>query len=190
MYGYVKNQPLGNTDPMGLDVVATFSQSGGKMKVVDRWGGWGIWDWFFGPKSDQEYSVFSGSCKCSETIVNDGPIPRGLYLIDKDHDRNGDMPWKRISYRLYASQSNTMEGPFHPYRKWNDPETGREVMRNNFYIHPGSVSAGCITFQRSSTTPEGAPWSPIYGIFDETIKNTSPLNVNGGRFAGTLTVVD
>jgi RHS repeat-associated protein len=189
-YGYAQNNPLLYFDPLGLDVEVTFSRSQGKITVKENWGGLGIWDWWYGPKSNNEFDVFSGTCQCSETTINQGPIPKGLYLIDKDRDVKGDKPWKRISYRLYASESGTMNGPFHPYKELNDPNTGQKIIRDNFYIHPGSLSYGCITFKKDSNLEDNAPWSSDYEAFDRTLRGTSPIYVRGGAFGGTLTVVD
>lgn len=188
-FGYVKNNPLMNFDPLGLDVEAIFSRSQKKITVKENWGGWGIYDFLYGPKSNQEFKVFSGNCDCNESVIG-GPIPKGLYLIDKDHDKKGVDPWMRISYRLLASESGTMDGPFYYHKEVTDPNTGQKIIRDNFFIHPGSASLGCITFQKSFDLPGGTPWSGDYEHFDQTLQNTSPYFFKGQKFAGTLNVVD
>jgi len=83
-----------------------------------------------------------------------------------------------------------MDGPFKPQKELLDPNTGQKIIRDNFYIHPGSVSLGCITFQKDSNLPSGAPWSPDYEKFDGILQGTSPIYRKGDEFAGTIIVVD
>jgi RHS repeat-associated protein len=194
IYNYVGDNLLNGTDPKGLSVEATYSQSQGVFTVKEWRGGLGIMDYFLGPLRNEQYGAFSG-CNCgkSESDVS-GPIPKGVYLIDKDRDVNGDVPWKRVSHRLLASQSGTLEGPFDYNREVTNPNTGEKVKRDNFYLHPGSVSAGCITLPKTRNLEDGAPWSDEYESLDKMIINTSPYYHSGRRgtgvFAGTLIVTE
>ncbi|MBK8151180.1 MAG: RHS domain-containing protein [Acidobacteria bacterium] len=196
LYGYVGNGPVELVDPSGLYVEARFSRSLGVMQVTEWRGGLGIIDWFFGPLREESYSVFSG-CRCQETPNQwdvGGPIPNGIYLIDKERDVNGDAPWKRVSHRLLASQSGSIEGPFDYSLGVTNPATGGITRRDNFYIHPGSVSLGCVTFQKESNLEDGAPWSRDYESFDRLLRDTSPYYFRGRRgtgvFGGTLIVTE
>ena len=194
-FAYAENSPTNYVDPFGNDVFVILYRSNGKL-VVDDYSK--HWLWGTDQVTQREFSVFSGEGSCKnrstcDTAQDVGPIPRGQYLIDKEHNVNGNMPWKRISYKLYRSTNSSApwNGPFeHDYTRISDPLTGQTAMRGGFYIHPGSVSHGCITFFKSSNLSDGAPWSENYSEFDKIIKGTSAYIYNGQKFAGRLLVLD
>lgn len=199
LFAYGGGNPINFTDPMGTEVFAILYRSKGKLTVDDYSK---HWLWGTDQVKHYEFEVFSGmkgsfcmnSNRC-DTAEDEGPIPRGQYLIDKDPNKNSTEPWQQISYRLSRSMNNTRpwDGPFGrpgEYVDITDPFSGETVKRGGFYIHPGTVSQGCITFPKTSKLPSGAPWSPAYGDFDQVMKGTTPYLYKNQKFGGRLVVVD
>ena len=104
----------------------------------------------------------------SQHKPNDGPIPIGEYWIGHKVDKSnpahpeGNYEW----YPLYGDDGQGGKSRTHIPVK--DPNSGRTVIRNLFYIHTGSGSDGCITVKSTvKDTEKNYPQSPQY---EELIK--------------------
>ncbi|MEL6108754.1 MAG: DUF2778 domain-containing protein [Planctomycetota bacterium] len=105
----------------------------------------------------KSYSVFSGATGFKnnpEETANkgNGPIPKGRYYVvdrptggrqdwvrQKVHDWDGKLDW----FALFA-----IDGRIDDYTEVDG------VRRGNFRMHPGTRSAGCVTFQQKSDFDE------------------------------------
>jgi RHS repeat-associated protein len=192
LYEYVGNNPLKFIDPFGLSVITIFDREKGEMKVIEIGGG----------ESDALIEVntfsglFSGEGECRnkkncDANKDQGPIPIGVYLIDNRHDTRFN-DWRAKSYRLYRSENpnDPLSGPFNSdYTQVIDPFTGKTEYRGGFYLHPGLISHGCITFP--SDVPRGVPEYPSskeYNRLDSIFQSTPSYNYKGEQYSGTLIV--
>lgn len=205
LFTYVENNPIGFVDPDGLYVDAVYDVRN-RVLTVDDYALNNLGQW----QKVGSYTfknLFSGDKNCKddprkEAIPSLGPVPRGKYLISPMIDVSnihpeltGDTGWFLLLNPLTHRSRVTVAG-----------DGGSPVKRDSFFIHPGRVSQGCITFP-SDTTSGGAggyPRSAEYSRLKAILQNTAPLGSGnplppvttrhpypptwGGGFPGYLTV--
>jgi RHS repeat-associated protein len=174
LYRYVTNNSLNNIDPSGLEVEAYYSLSTGILVVKDK-------------TTSERASVkaFSGKLDIRGNANNinnvgdkdKGPIPLGSYAILESNSKNGFFrldPYDQIPY--------------------NDTDDRNSLKRNEFRLHPGTYSLGCITIPIPSLPSRYAENLPfdikLKQNFDDwqkvlkIISNTSTSNASEGRPRG------
>ena len=173
LYAYTRNNPVNAIDPLGEDVIAIYNRTTGNLWIYD-------WD------TKQQLNVdnvFSGLPGIPEDQEN-GPIPQGPYLIgdgaNHGHHANlGTWYW----FKLY------------PWPNQKDPQDYliiNGVRRSGFYLHPGTVSDGCVTV-KSDVGKRGLeglyyPSSAAYDTIRKLLDDTKPRVVNGQTYRGVLYV--
>jgi hypothetical protein len=190
LFAYVGGNPANFNDPVGLEVIAVFNRQARQLNILSIGGG-GSFEPVF--ESRQFEGLFSGKICENQTNCDaekEGPIPAGTYLIDKTpDDRFND--WRKISYRLYRSQNDAdpLNGPFEDdYAPVKDPFTGKTTNRGGFYIHPGSLTEGCITFLADGYDSNGIPYDDEFNVLSGIFKKTSPYKYKEQNYAGVLFV--
>ena len=190
-YGYAGQDPMGAVDPWGLKVEMNFNQTTGKLSVVDV-------DKFdsskptsiitdpklYDPSKGNQIlvidNVFTGQDKRPNgnpfSALNK-PIPAGSYdiLDNKASTKNPDF------YRLDRQDSK-------PY---NDRDDTGELNaygkpRDGFRLHPGMVSWGCVTLDKTAKNTQ-AMWDLMINILNGTSTSTVPNNASSNPFAPDLT---
>ena len=169
-YSYVENSPLNFTDPFGLYAIVFFDRANGTIKV---------WDLDIKPDTAREpdfqlSGIFSGTGNCTnkaecETKENEGPIPEGGYRIGGKTDEPRHPGWWRL-YRRLSDDVNSSDYFAYDsnYAPIKDKTTGKVTYRGGFYLHPGRLSLGCVTFPLSLRAE--------YEKMSEILKRTSKLD--------------
>lgn len=157
LYRYVFNSPTNYTDPTGLLVEGIYDRNTRTLTLWDT----------DGNSSPISVEVFSGDVDgknnpALEHIQDAGPIPRGQYeILDYPRDRN----WYRLD-RIDSILRNDIDDDLYN--------------RNQFRLHPGSTSYGCITVPEENQDD----WKAIKNILDRTETETVTDNsVDNGRLS-------
>ena len=103
------------------------------------------------------YSVFSGASghknKPEDTDKKGkGPLPKGRYYV-LDRPTGGTRDWIRGSIVDFDGRGEWF-ALFRIDKTVDDETTVNGVTRGNFRLHPGSRSAGCVTFVNKSQFQE------------------------------------
>ena len=132
--------------------------------------------------------VFSGNgkgiknCPDKGGIPFKGPVPPGEYYLGYPVDvspthpaLDGDLMWVPILNKNSLKSSVFV----------TNPETGKLVVRDEMYVHPGTISEGCVTFPSDSAKGQkGYPKSRDFSDLKSRLMNTKPLEVEGVRQIG------
>lgn len=157
-------------DPYGLYLVIFYDVQTGRIRA------WDIkpnedYGTRIKSKPDFEYGgAFSGSGECQnksscELRKDSGPIPKGNYAIDgsvNSGDRRGG--FRAYSFKLYRQTSGAFLDTNGLYSHEETP-IGNGVTRSGFYLHPGTISIGCITIPEADRA--------IYDQLRTLLENTS-----------------
>lgn len=189
LYAFVGNNPVNWTDLWGLYVKGSFIRNPQFPLLILK-------DMDTG-EIVMTTKVFSGNLQWandpnSQHVKDHGPLPAGKYLLGNEYQDNdycqghpgGNCTW----YKLYGSngQGGYTWGGCIPV---NDPTTGNDICRNEFYLHVGGASNGCVTVR--SVIPRGMagyPTSPVYDEIMRLLGNTQPFEYNGTTFLGIVNV--
>lgn len=173
-YAYAKNNPTRYIDPLGLYVVATIDTASGTLSVttynLDQNSN------TYQPGVTQTYNVFSGKGpgydnQAAADQPNIGPVPAGTYFIGQQEDVSGahaQLTGNTMWFPLINVATGTNGA-------WVQAPDGTMVWRSGFYIHPGSVSDGCVTFQSdtpANTPPYLYPESQQFDVFTNQVNST------------------
>jgi hypothetical protein len=171
--------PVTFTDASGLFIKAILETQKGLLIVEDYGPCSGKQGWKL--KSRKEYKVFSGDKKA----MNDpsqghvpfiGPVPRGHYYLGSPVDVGvthqelvgGNLNWIPILNKSTLENVHEVIDP-----------NGNVVNRDEFYVHPGLISQGCVTFKSDIARGQpGYPGSSSYNEFYEMLTKTTPLSVD------------
>lgn len=179
MFTYAHGNPASFTDASGLHVEGELNVSTGKLVLRDievSGSGERV------ERGTYEFDVFSGNGAARNDITQQhlpdvGPIPTGRYYIGDMVDLSnvnpleGDLEWFPL---LDAA---TMKNEKYVI----DPQTGKRVKRTAFFLHPGLISAGCITFpSETDRSDPNYPFSANYQKLKALLNSTSPLRVPAG----------
>jgi RHS repeat-associated protein len=178
LYAYPTN-PVTFVDPHGLEVTAVFDTKTGKMTVTTTEGDSFVYE-----------NVFSGDGPCKNDLTKGhvpfkGPVPRGTYYLGDPVDTSsahpevrGDLDWIPILNQETMNDRVFLKDP-----------TGKTVERNAMYVHPGSVSQGCVTFlNRDNEQGEiGNPdFTQLKDLMSKTTRITKWLPGTGRLGAGRM----
>ncbi|MFA7484158.1 MAG: RHS repeat-associated core domain-containing protein [Vulcanimicrobiota bacterium] len=177
LYAYPTN-PVGFVDPEGLEVTAVLDISTGTMTVTSTEGDSVVYKGIFSGDGDCKNDPSKGH------VPFKGPTPPGTYNLgypvsaQATHpDNSGDLMWIPIINRATGNDRVFV----------TDPKTGRRVERNAMFVHPGSVSQGCVTFPNESKET-GELRSSDFSELKEMLMKTRPfLGPNGTTRGGVRT---
>lgn len=157
LYRYVTNSPTNYTDPTGLLVEGLYDRETRTLTL-----------WDTEAKSPPiTIDVFSGyldgkNNPALENIPDTGPIPQGKYEI-LDYPRDGD--WYRLD-RIDSIPRNDVDDDLYN--------------RNQFRLHPGSRSYGCITIPEENKDD----WKEVENMLERTTTETVEDNsVDNGKLS-------
>lgn len=176
-------------DPEGLEVTVVFYSETGTIRAFSTEGEFVEFE-----------GVFSGGGKMKNDMTKghvpfNGPTPPGTYLLgdpvsaaETHPDNTGDLMWVPILNKETLSDRVFV----------TDPTTGEKVERNAMFLHPGSVSQGCITFPNRDTK-NGDLGNPDFTKLKEMLAKTKRIRrwqggngrLGGGKmvsFPGVLVV--
>mgnify|MGYP001554069195 CR=1 FL=1 len=191
VYNYVNGNPLWAIDPLGLESCSwgeipggcdyDFAESGEPQAESLK-------EYIFDLNSRQEsnlrnedvqYKAFSGEGKHrnnpnSVSVPYKGPIPPGRYYI-VDRPTGGRLGWlkdyfsgKDKWFALYRDDGAIDDETIVCVYDENDKVTKCEL-RDNFRLHPGSTSWGCVTLINDED----------YDSLRDSLRNTKPENIPG-----------
>lgn len=179
------NNPVTFVDPMGLFVKVIYDLSSATMTVEEFEKGDGG---AMRSVSKCTYkNVFSGTKKArndwtQEHVIDVGPIPRGNYYLgypQRATNRNltGQTMWIPVLDKATLLNEHQVTTP-----------DGKTVTRTEFMIHPGLLSAGCMTFQSNIPMGEpGYPGNPDYEQLLKMVTNTSSKDITVQNWWGDQT---
>ena len=157
LYRYVFNSPTNYTDPTGLLVEGLYDRQTGTLTLWDT----------DGNSPPITIDAFSGALDgknnpALENIPDTGPIPQGKYeILDYPRDRN----WYRLD-RIDSILRNDVDDDLYN--------------RNQFRLHPGSTSYGCITVPKENKDD----WKEVKNMLERTKTETVEDNyVDNGRLS-------
>ena len=174
LYRYAGNNPVNYVDPLGLEVTAVLDLQSGTMSVTSTEGGSATYTGIFSGSGTHMNNPNSGHVPFS------GPTPPGVYNLgypisaaETHPNSSGDLMWIPIINRTTGNDRVFV----------TDPTTGKTVERNAMFVHPGSVSQGCVTFPNKGNEP-GEIGSTDFSNFKDMLMNTTPFIGPDGTVRG------
>jgi hypothetical protein len=161
---HAANNPLNFVDPSGLSVRMVYDRASGVLTATDTDTGetitiTGVFSGMFPPNSPLNSPENFG-----------GPIPAGEYVIGGPQDMGR---FYTGTNEFYPLLDPTTMSNVHQIRT----KDGQTVTRNEFYLHPGTGSEGCITVpsdtQKHAKGGHGVyPKSAAFDKLDAMLRNT------------------